>query len=183
MKNNKFSTLFMVSALLLMTMPFIGTFNEFLTRILLKWELYRVLDAVVVPYEAKVLAGVFNGLRIGASATGKGIWIKGTFLEIQWNCLGWQSVVLLLASFMTGFQGSFSRISRLEVLIIGFLGTYLVNLARIILVGLFAVSFGRTAAMVFHDWFSLAFVILWFFAFWWFSYSFVLEDKSWNFKS
>ncbi len=180
MKNSKFQTLFLVSALLLMTLPFISTFNEFLTRILLKWELYRLLDGVVVPYEAKILAGVFNALRIGAFATGKGVWIRGTFLEIQWNCLGWQSAILLLASFMTGFQGSFSRVSRLEVVIIGFLGTYLVNLARMLLVGIFAVGVGRTAAIVFHDWFSLVFVILWFFGFWWFSYSFVLETKDAN---
>ena len=124
MNQSKFQTLFLVSALLLMTLPFISTFNEFLTQILLKWELYRVLDGVVVPYEAKVLAGVFNALRIGAFATGKGVWIHGTFLKIEWNCLGWQSAVLLLASFLTGFQGNFSKVSRVEVVVIGFLGTY-----------------------------------------------------------
>ena len=176
MRQSKFSTLFLATALLLMVLPFISTFNEFLTSLLLKWKAYRILEEIVVPYEAKVVAGMLNFVHIYSSATQRGVWIRGTFLEIQWNCLGWQSAVLLLASFLTGFQGSFSKISRLEVLAIGFLGTYLVNISRIMLVGLFAVTFGRTAAVVFHDWFSLAFVIVWFFGFWWFSYNFVLEE-------
>lgn len=177
MKNSKFSTLFMVSALLLMTLPFISTFNEFLTSLFLKWKLYRILEEIVVPYEAKILAGLFSFFNIGAFATAKGIWLKGTFLEIQWNCLGWQSAVLLLASFLTGFQGKFSTISRIETIVIGFLGTYLVNFTRLLLVGWLAVSVGQRPALIFHDYFALVFVILWFFAFWWFSYSFVLETK------
>ena len=132
MRQSKFSVLFMMAALLLMMLPFISTFNEFLTSL---------------------------------------------FLELQWNCLGWQSAVLLLASFLTGFQGKFSKISRLEVLIIGVLGTYLINFLRIFIVGFFAVFFGSLPARIFHDWFSLMFVLIWFFVYWWFSYSFVLETK------
>ena len=112
MKNSKFTTLFIVSALILMMLPFISTFNEFLTRIFLKWEFYRVLEDIVVPYEAKVLEGIFGLFNIAARANQSGIWIRQTFIEIQWNCLGWQSAVLLLASFLTGFQGKFTKASR-----------------------------------------------------------------------
>lgn len=160
-----------------MIMPFISTFNEFLTSVFLKWKLYRILEEIVVPYEAKIMAGLFSFFNIAAFATTKGVWLKGTFLEIQWNCLGWQSAVLLLASFLTGFQGKFSAISRIETIVIGFLGTYLVNFTRLLLVGWLAVSVGQKPALIFHDWFALIFVILWFFVFWWFSYSFVLETK------
>lgn len=176
MKQSQFQTIFMISALLLMTLPFISTFNEFLTSLFLKWKLYRMLEEIVVPYEAKVIAGIFSFLRMGAFATDRGVWLSGTFLEIQWNCLGWQSGVLLLASFLTGFQGNFSKISRLEVVVIGLLGTYLINLARMLAVGGFAVTFGQEMALVFHDWFSLVLVILWFFLYWYFSYSYVLEE-------
>ena len=178
MKNSKFSTLFLVSALLLMVLPFISTFNEFLTSLFLKWELYRILEEVVVPYEAKVVAGIFNFLRIGAWANPNGIWLGGTFLEIEWNCLGWQSAVLLLASFLTGFQGKFSWVSRAEVIIIGFLGTYLVQFFRLTTVGVLAVKINTFTAIFFHDYLALVLVILWFFVFWWFSYSFVLEERS-----
>jgi len=177
---NKFSVLFMVTALLLMTMPFISTFNEFLTSLFLKWRLYRVLEEWVVPYQARVLAGLFGLFPVSVKATSEGVWLSGNFLELQWNCLGWQSAVLLLASFLTGFQGKFTKTSRVEVILIGTLGTYLVNFMRMFIVGFFAVFVGKGAAGIFHDWFSLNLVLIWFFFFWWFSYSFVLEDKNAN---
>jgi len=177
MRENKFSILFMIAALLLMILPFVSTFNEFLTSLFLKWKFYRALDDFVVPYQARVLAGVFSFFPVSVSATSKGVWLGGNFMELQWNCLGWQSAVLLLASFLTGFQGKFSTISRLETIIIGVLGTYLINFLRLFIVGFFAVFFGILPARIFHDWFSLILVLAWFFAFWWFSYSFVLEEK------
>ena len=166
-----------MAALLLMMLPFISTFNEFLTSLFLKWKFYRALEEWVVPYQARALAGMFSLFPVSVFATQKGVWLSGNFLELQWNCLGWQSAVLLLASFLTGFQGKFSKISRLEVLIIGVLGTYLINFLRIFIVGFFAVFFGSLPARIFHDWFSLMFVLIWFFVYWWFSYSFVLETK------
>ncbi|OGI77541.1 hypothetical protein A3B85_02285 [Candidatus Nomurabacteria bacterium RIFCSPHIGHO2_02_FULL_37_13] len=175
--SNKFSVLFMIAALLLMIMPFISTFNEFLTSLFLKWKLYRALEEFIVPYQARALAGLFSLFPVSVFATSKGVWLSGIFLELQWNCLGWQSAVLLLASFLTGFQGKFSKISRFEVILIGVLGTYLINFLRLFIVGFFAVFVGSRAVGIFHDWFSLNFVLIWFFVFWWFSYSFVLETK------
>ena len=176
-EKNRFSSLFLMVALLLMVIPFISTFNEFLTKILLNFKLYALLESVVVPYEAKVVAGFYNMLGITAAANNYGVWVKNMYLEIQWNCLGWQSVVLLIASYITGFQGKFTLSSRIEVIIIGFMGVYLINMFRILIVGLLATFWGRYAAFIFHDWLSLVFVIGWFFAYWWFSYSFVLEEE------
>lgn len=173
---NKFSGLFLAVALILMMLPFISTFNEFLTAIFLKWQWYKFLEDIVVPYEARILAGLLNMMNFSAIANSRGIMLNGIFLEIQWNCLGWQSGLLLIASFLTGFQGKFSKSSRIEVIIIGVLGTFILNIVRMLIVSMFAVMFGRTAALVFHDWFSLIFVIIWFFVFWWFSYAHVLEE-------
>ncbi|OGD91895.1 hypothetical protein A3D81_00470 [Candidatus Curtissbacteria bacterium RIFCSPHIGHO2_02_FULL_40_17] len=173
-----FSRIIILAAVLLMTLPFIATFNEFLTNLFLKWELYRVLENWVVPYEAKLLAGILNVLGLGTKAVAKGVWVEGAFLEIQWNCLGWQSAVLLLASFLGGFQGKFSWTSRLEVVLIGFLGTFLVQFGRLSAVAILAVKVGTGVAIFFHDYLALILVILWFVVFWWFSYTFVLEESS-----
>ena len=173
----RFSSIFILFALLLMMLPFISTFNEFLTNLFLKWELYRILQNIVVPYEAKIIAGLMNLVGIPAEGVPKGVWIKGNFLEIQWNCLGWQSVVLLLASLISGFQGKFSWPSRLEVVVIGLLGTFLINIFRLTFVGFLAVDVNKSIALFFHDYLSLVFVLIWFFIFWWFSYSYVLEEK------
>src|SRR3989344_4999940 len=175
-EKNRFSSLFLMVALLLMVIPFISTFNEFLTKILLNFKLYALLESVVVPYEAKVVAGFYNMLGITAAANNYGVWVKNMYLEIQWNCLGWQSAVLLIASYITGFQGKFTLSSRIETMIIGFMGVYLINIFRILIVGLLATFWGKYAAFIFHDWLSLIFVIGFFFAYWWFSYSFVLEE-------
>ena len=175
-EKNRFSSLFLMVALLLMVIPFISTFNEFLTKMFLNFKLYALLESVVVPYEAKVIAGFYNMLGIPAAANNWGVWVKNMYLEIQWNCLGWQSVVLLIASYITGFQGKFTLSSRIEVIIIGFMGVYLINMLRILIVGLLAVYWGKYAAFIFHDWLSLIFVIGFFFVYWWFSYAFVLEE-------
>ncbi len=160
-----------------MVLPFINTFNSFLTNAFLKWHAYAILQELVVPYEAKMLAGFFNVLRFSALAVPKGVWLNGLFLEITWNCLGWQSVVLLVATFIGGFQGRFSWSSRFEVVLIGLLGTFLVNFLRIAIFGVLATTINSTTAVFFHDYLALIFVIAWFGVFWWFSYSFVLEER------
>lgn len=172
-----FGTILTVAAILLMLLPFISTVNEFMTAILLKWQAYRILENWVVPYEARLLAGIFTLFPVNVEPTAKGVFLNGTFLEIQWNCLGWQSAVLLFATFITGMQGSFKMASRVETIVIGVLGTYLINFARLAIVGAFAITFGRVPATVFHDYFSLLMLLAWFTLFWWFSFNFVLEEK------
>lgn len=170
------SKIIIFASLLLMLLPFIATTNEFMTSLFLKWKLYRVLEEIVVPYEAKIMMGIFRILGFSANATDKGFFIGGAFFEIQWNCLGWQSAVLLLATFLSGFQGKFKFASRMEVVLIGFLGTYIVNIFRLFLVGFLAVNLGSGIAIFFHDYLALIMVIGWFIGFWWFSYSYVLEE-------
>lgn len=165
----------MAAAFLLMVIPFISTFNEFLTSVFLHFKYYRILEEAVVPYESKVLAGIFNVFGFNSNGVAKGFWLNGVFFEVQWNCLGWQSAVLLLASLLSGFQGKFSWSSRFEVVLIGFLGTFLVNIFRLFTVGFLAVTVGTSFAIIFHDYFALVLVIIWFIFFWWFSYSYVLE--------
>ncbi len=174
---NKLFGVFLMAALVLMLLPFINTFNELLTHVLLKWHAYKVLQEFVVPYEARVVAGMMNFFGIPAEGVKTGVWVSGSFFEIQWNCLGWQSAVLLVASFLSGFQGKFSIISRIEVVLIGFLGTYIVNIFRLFVVGSLAIKLGSSVAIFFHDYLALIVVVLWFFIFWWFSYSYVLEDR------
>jgi exosortase/archaeosortase family protein len=169
--------IFIVFALLLIIFPFVTTFNSFLTNLLLKWQWYRILQDFVVPYESKVLAGALSLFAQSARPTTEGVWLNGGFLQIEWNCLGWQSGILLLASFLTGFQGKFSWISKAEVIVIGVLGTYLVNFTRLVSVAFISQIWGSRLAILFHDYLALLLVIAWFFVFWWFSYSFVLEER------
>lgn len=176
----QFSAILMIAAVILMVMPFWGTVNEFMTAVLIKTRLEVLLERFIVPYEARVMAGVLSLFPINAHAVAKGVWVNGLFIELQWNCLGWQSVVVLAATYFTGMKQNFSRISRFEAMLIGILGTYLINFFRLTLVGIFATFSGSLAAIIFHDYFSLVLTIVWFLFFWWFAYSFVLEEQKSN---
>ena len=172
-----FLPIFVIAALALMILPFLTTFNSLLTNILLKWKLYLFLQDFIVPYEAKMTASILAFFPVSVKAVKTGLWLNGSFVELQWNCLGWQSVVLFLGTIFTGFQGNFTKISRFEVVTIGLLGTYFINVIRILIV-VFLAAFGAYGpAVFFHDYLSLIMIILWFFGLWWFAYSFVLEER------
>ena len=100
------------------------------------------------------------------------------YTYIAWNCIGWQSLLFFLLTAWVGFQGEkFTFSSKIKAWLIGFLGTFLVNIIRITLVILLAYYFGQNIAIIFHDYGSTFAVIGWLFFFWWFAYRFVLEEK------
>lgn len=179
-RNNPFIPIFVFAALALILLPFITTFNSLLTNLLLKFHYYKILQDWVVPYQAKMISSIvaFLPIKVSIYPVATGFWLNGGFVELQWNCLGWQSLVLLVFTFITGMQGKFTKISRLETVFLGILGTYLMNVIRIVIVILLSIFLGRTASILFHDYFSLLFTIAWFFVFWWFSYNYVLEEQN-----
>jgi exosortase/archaeosortase family protein len=169
--------LFLSLAVLLMVMPFITTFNEFLTRLAQAAHLDTVIQNFIVPTEAKLIGVVLTPFGIDVVANPRGLTANGFPVTISWNCIGWQSLVLLLLTFATGLQGSYTRGSKLEVVVLGLLGTFWLNILRLSLVVMVAVWYGQLPAVIFHDYFSTAIVIGWFFILWWFSYRFVLTPK------
>lgn len=173
-----FGTLFLLLAAVLLILPFITTFNEFLTSVVMKIKLYRLIQDLIVPYQVKMITVILRlfGMTVYPGLTtvsfGRAI---GQSVEISWNCIGWQSLILLIISLFTGLQGPYRIYSKFQTVVIGFLGTFLVNLIRITLVILITYYFGRLPGMIFHDYFSTIMIIAWLFFFWWFSFSFVLE--------
>lgn len=92
--------------------------------------------------------------------------------------MGWQSLLFFIITAFVGLQGDrYSNLSKFKALIIGLLGTFLVNLFRITIVTLIAFYFGQSVAIIFHDYGSTLVVIAWLFVFWWFVYSYVLESN------
>jgi exosortase/archaeosortase family protein len=89
--------------------------------------------------------------------------------------VGWQSFILFLITLLTGLQGSYTRRSKVETVILGFLGTFLVNLWRISVVSLVAFYVGQLPAVIFHDYGGTILILLWLFAFWYFAHGYLLE--------
>src|SRR3989344_6641841 len=178
---DSFVTLFLILVLVLMFMPFLATFNDLLTRIVINLRGYGFVRDYIVPFEVRMVAVVLAAMGFDVAVTREYVILGQTqpFLtEIVWNCIGWQSLLFFVITAFIGLQGDkYTNLSKFKAAILGALGTFLVNILRIVAVVLVAYLFGQNPAMIVHDYGSLLAVIVWLFVFWWFVYSFVLETQ------
>lgn len=176
-----FKLIFLFTTILLLVLPAITTFNELLTSLVMRIEVYRYIQNLIVPLQARMITVVVRLFGISASATATGVLIGastntvGNQVTIAWNCIGWQSFILFAITLATGLQGPYTLVSRFQTIAIGILGTFLVNITRISLVVLVAHYISRPAGVIFHDYFSTAMTVSWLFLFWWFAFAYVLE--------
>lgn len=175
-----FGNLFIILVVFLMILPFLTTFNEFLTKIVEKTFLYVPIKNFVVPYETNLVRTILSFFNI-QTLPGTVSIVKEDRIEamyIAWNCIGWQSFVILLISLKAGLAGNFTKMSMGYALILGLLGTFLINIFRISLIIILFYYWGKAPATIFHDYSSVLISIAWLFGFWYFVYSFVLEERS-----
>jgi len=173
--------LFMILVFILMAMPLFTTFNEILTKIAEKTGAYAFLTRNVVPFETRAVSLIVKPLGIDAKPTISNLFIdrpdgSKTNIFFSWNCLGWQSAILLLLTLITGLSGNYSIGRKVETILLGLSGTFLINLIRISVVVVIAYYFGQLPATLVHDYGGTLFTVAWFFFYWWFSYTFILES-------
>jgi len=178
-----FLYLFLILALMLLFMPFLTTFNDLLTRAVMKFDTYRIIQEFIVPWEVRMAGVILLPFGFKPQIAGEYLAIAGRenpfLIEIVWNCVGWQSLLFFIITAFVGLQGDkYTNFSKIKALLIGLFGTFLINLFRITAVALAAYYFGQTVAIIFHDYGSTSAVLGWLFFFWWFSYSFILEEKN-----
>jgi len=162
-------TLLIACSLILVALPFVTTYNDLLTTAAMRLGVAGPLQSVS-PVEAKMVVALLQLFGVHAAAAGSQlvVWDASghpTNLFISWNCIGWQSLVLLGASLAVGLRG-LSTEARLQVFVIGLSGTVLVNILRVALVCMLAVAAGRTPALIFHDYGGTLMTVAWLFAFW-----------------
>ena len=172
-----FMIIFALSAILLMLLPFLTTFNEFLTKIVEKFGFYMWIQNYIVPWLAQMVGAILMPFGVSFVAHPEGMTVNGIYLGLTWNCIGWQSLILLLVTFITGLTGSYTKISKLECILLGILGTFFVNLFRLTFTALLGAYWGRLFAIVFHDYFATLVTLIWLFFFWWFSYTYIFQSK------
>ena len=155
--------------LLLLALPFITTYDDLLTAGAMRLGVAGPLQSVS-PIEARMVVALLQLVGIHAAAAGSQlvVWGSGgpTNLFISWNCIGWQSLVLLVMSLVVGLRGGHSREAAVQVMLIGLLGTVLVNLVRVTIVCVLAATAGRWPALIFHDYGGTLMTVAWLFAFW-----------------
>ena len=163
-------TLLATACALLMLLPLVTTFDDFLTSWALQLGANNPLQSIV-PVEARMVVGLLGLVGVRAAASGSHIVVwdaAGTMhtLFISWNCIGWQSLLLLGVSFFSGLRGQQAVATRVQVIVIGVAGTMLLNLIRVAAVAALEAAWGHLPALIFHDYGGTILVIGWLFAFW-----------------
>ncbi len=171
----------LIAAISFIVLPFVTTFNEFLTKIVESLHFVTVIQGFIAPYIVRVMAVVLQVLGIPTSINGSYLYLTGGWMPIRiyinWNCIGWQSFVVLAFTFVTGLQGPYTRRSKLLAVLIGFEGTFLINIVRIFLPTLLAYFAGYTPAIVFHDYIGTLLTLLWMGFFWSYAFENILMTK------
>ncbi|MFC1790523.1 exosortase/archaeosortase family protein [Patescibacteria group bacterium] len=179
MKQKKvFKLMLAALAIMLAVLPFIVSFNDFLTKAIEGLGWYQFIQEKIVPWEVKLVGVIVSALKIDFVAYPAGFTANGTYARLSWNCLGWQSLLLFLITLPIGFQGGdYTLLSKGEAFLIGILGTFWANLIRITITVVLLVVSRPLYALVFHDYLAAVMTIIWLVVFWWFSYAFVLEER------
>lgn len=178
------SGVFLAIVLFLMLFPFINTLNQLLVNVIEPLIFFKPVQDVLIPYEVRIVRVLLGFLGIPMTA-GSPEAFSITLITpggqepivVGWNCVGWQSLLIIFATFITGLTGKFTLSSKLEVLAIGLLGTFLLNIARLTGIFVLLYNFNRGVAMAFHDFGSVVLTILWLTFLWWFAFRFVLEPR------
>lgn len=168
-------------AVFLAILPFLVSFNEALTHLVEKFQLYMWIQEKIVPLEVKMVGVLVSPFGVNYIAHQGGMTVNGIYAQMTWNCIGWQSLLLLTITLVVGLRGKhYTFWSKAETILIGLLGTFFVNLFRLTFIIILLAYARPLFVVVYHDYLAAIVTITWLFFFWWFAYSFVLETKDAN---
>ena len=176
-----YQKLILYAAIAFIVLPFITSFNEVLTKVVESLHFVNAMQGVAAPFIVKVLVVLLRALGVPASVDGSFLYLTGKWMPlkvyINWNCIGWQSFILLALTIITGLQGSYTRRSKLVTILIGVEGTFLINMVRILIPTLIAYKVDYIPAIIFHDYIGTLFTLLWLGAFWSYAFDGILVKK------
>ncbi len=169
------------ASLALLVMPFFTSFGDLLTRLAMAAGIDAALGHWIAPAEAHAVRGALALFGLRAAAEGSLLTVsdgvRGVTLYISWNCVGWQTLLFLGVSMLTGLQGEYTIRSRIETAILGVCGIILFNILRITTVAIVAFAFGQLPAIIVHDYGSILATVAFLVAFWIFAYNVLLERR------
>ncbi|MBC8223157.1 archaeosortase/exosortase family protein [Candidatus Bathyarchaeota archaeon] len=162
----------------LVVLPFTTSFNEALTKMVERLEIVSAIQSSVAPLTVRGVTGILGFLGIPCVASGSSVYLTEAWMPlaiyVNWNCIGWQSVILLALTFVTGLQGDYTFRSKMLVVVLGLEGTLIVNIVRIVIPTLLAYGFGRLPAIFFHDYIGALITLIWLSSFWYFAFNRIL---------
>lgn len=157
--------------------------QDVLTHLLMLLGGDTFLQRTTVPYELRFVSTLltFFGFHIQAGRaylTWQQALGKNEFIYFTWNCGGWQSFLLFLASALPGLRGAYTRFSKWQTFFLGLLATYLFTLFRLMAVLVIYIWFGRPLGILFHDYLTIFLTFGYLVLFWWFVRRFVLFSQT-----
>ena len=162
----------------LIVLPFTTSFNEALTKMVERLEIVSAIQASVAPLTVRGIASILGFLGVPCVVSGSSVYLTDAWMPlviyVNWNCIGWQSVILLALTFVTGLQGDYTFRSKMLVVILGVEGTLIVNIVRIVVPTLLAYGFGRVPAIFFHDYLGALITLIWLSFFWYYAFNRIL---------
>jgi exosortase/archaeosortase family protein len=165
----------------LAVLPFIAAFNDLITNLAINIKAYKLLSDIVVPQQIRWVVTILRLLGVEANATKEYIILpmggKNFLVELIWNCIGWQSLVMFILSGFIVIKGGFTWLSKIKSMLVGIIGTVFVNTFRIVIVILLYRFIGGSVAQIFHDYAALLTNTAWLLYYWKFSYKYILEEK------
>jgi len=178
MEGHVYRKLILYAAFILMVLPFMTTFNETLTKLVEGIGLVGAIQGLIAPFLVKAVASILGALGVPGSVSGSTLYLTGGWMPLEiyvsWNCIGWQSFVLLALTAVTGLQGRYTLRSKALTVLIGLEGTFIVNIVRILIPTFLAHWYGYIPALIFHDYFGTLITILWMGAYWSLSFRSIL---------
>lgn len=166
------------AALFLLLVPFLVTLNDVITRFVLQFKLYAVLESYLAPLEIHYVKSIVGLFGVIGEAKPGGLLVGNQWLRFNWNCLGWQSMLLYFVSAFFAFRKTrFTMVSKLEALFLGILWVFWVNIMRISFLVILAVYAKPAFYIIFHDIFAAFVTVVFLFFYWWFAFRFVLQTK------
>lgn len=164
-----------------------STRNVLLVRVTDPLAFLRPAQDILISYEARIVRVMlgFLSIPIAGDAGSYVISLKGKTgglnpVAIAWGCVGWQSMILIGTTMISGLQGRFTNSSKLQALTIGILVTFWINIFRLTIIYYLYYHVGQERALMFHDYGSIVMTIGWLFIYWWYSFNFVLEKQPAN---
>lgn len=164
-------------------LPLIKTINELMAKIVIWTKSYVLIERFIVPTMARMISSILTNVFGVETVVNSGsifLITRGLPYELylNWNCVGWQSLLLLFFSLVTGLQGNHSLRSKLKCVALGLEGIVVVNLLRIVATAILLLKQGYGPAITFHDHLSIIITFAWMGAFWYISNAFILEAST-----
>mgnify|MGYP002725764898 CR=1 FL=1 len=157
----------------LIMLPFTTSINEALTRLVEQMGIVSAIQTTVAPLMVRGVASILDFLGIPCVASGSSVYLTESWIPlviyVNWNCIGWQSFILLILTFVTGLQGDFTFRSKMIVVILGVEGTIIVNIVKIMIPTFLAYRLGRLPAILFHDYIGALLTLIWLSSFWYYA--------------